>query len=457
MTELRGHNITHKRFYTRIYPLVYNLYSVKYLELLLCHANFTRRISLIALRLEIIVACAYAEKNRGRHEMVSKAAEDGLVGRREKYARRPQFIEVSSTERIVLGHVLRGSARTQAAVTRAMPVSQQTVSRLVTGLVEQGLLAATDRVSEGRRGQPTISLELVPDALYCAGFTVMADTMSFALLDFAGNVHIDEQYKMSSMQPATVLDTCREVFAKHVHNLRIDNNNVFGIGVAVTGYFVTGKPGFNTPPSLPEWAFVDVEKAFSDAFDLPVWAENDGNAAAIGESMIGVGRWARDFAYLYVSSGLGGGVVMDGELMRGDLGNAGEFSGILPYNVYPHPTLELLRQLCCRDGIHVDSIYDLVTQFDPQWPCVDEWVHKTQGAYSLIASATSAVLDCTAIVLGGRMPKQLAEKLIPAIEFYSAPRRSFARPTPKIVPAEAVGEVTAIGAATLPLRAMYFR
>ncbi len=389
--------------------------------------------------------------------MYNQAAEIGLVGPRQKYAERPQFIDVGPTERIVLGHVLRGSATTQAAVTRAMPVSQQTVSRLVTGLVEQGLLAPTDRVSEGRRGQPTISLELIPDAVYSVGFTIMADTMSFALLDFAGNVRIDEQYKLLSMQPSTVLDACQTVFSQQLHDQRIDQDKVFGIGVAVTGYFVPDKPGFNTPPSLPEWAFVDVERAFSDAFDLPVWAENDGNAAAIGESMIGAGRWARNFAYLYVSSGLGGGVVMDGELMRGDLGNAGEFSGILPYNVYPHPTLELLRQLCCRDGIQLDSIFDLVDQFDPRWPCVDEWVHKTQGAYSLIASATSAVLDCTAIVLGGRMPKALAERLIPSIEFYSAPRRSFARPTPKIVPAEAAGEVTAIGAATLPLRAMYFR
>ena len=281
--------------------------------------------------------------------------------------------------------------------------------------------------------------------------------MSFALFDFAGNVRIDEQYKLASMQPETVIDMCRRVFSRHVRNQRIQQEKVYGIGVAVTGYFVSGKPGFNTPPSLPEWAFVDVEAAFGAAFDLPVWAENDGNAAAIGESMIGVGRWASNFAYLYVSSGLGGGIVMDGKLMRGDLGNAGEFSGLLPYNVYPHPTLELLRQLCCRDGIQIDTIFDLVARFDPDWPCVDEWVHKTQGAYSLIASAAAAVLDCTAIVLGGRMPRALAERLIPSIEFYSAPRRSFARPTPKIVPAEAAGEVTAIGAATLPLRAMYFR
>lgn len=396
------------------------------------------------------------EKSSGL-KMVGISTTIGISEQRAKYAERPQFVAVTSTEREVLGHVLRGNPATQAGITRLMPVSQQTVSRLVAGLVEQGLLVTTDRVSEGRRGKPTICLELVPDAIYSVGFTIMADTVSFALMDFGGNVLADTQHKLPSMQPAAVLDTCQKIYTEHVENKNIDQSKVFGIGAAVTGYFVTGKPGFNTPPTLPEWAFVDVEQQFSDTFDLPVWAENDGNAAAIGESMIGVGRWASNFAYLYVSSGFGGGVVVNGELMRGDLGNAGEFASMLPYNVYPHPTLELLRQLCCKDGIRIETIYDLVEQFDPTWPCVDEWVHKTQGAFSLIASAASAILDCTAIVLGGRMPKALAERLIPSIEFYGAPRRSYTRPTPKVVPAEAVGEVTAIGAAALPLRAMYFR
>ena len=388
--------------------------------------------------------------------MATTIPDNGMSALRAKYANRDQFVTISNTERQVLGHVLRGSAVTQAAVTRSMPISQQSASRLVASLVNHRLLETTELVSEGRRGKPTTTLKLRPDVMYSVGFTVMADTVTFALLNFGGNVLAESQHKLPSMQPDAVLETCRSVFAKHVDGANIDPERVFGIGVAVTGYFVPDKPGFNTPPSLPEWAFLDVEKRFSDTFDLPVWVENDGNAAAIGESMIGVGRWARNFAYIYVSSGLGGGVVMDGELMRGDLGNAGEFAGMLPYNVYPHPTLELLRQLCCKDGIMIESIYDLVTQFDPDWPCVDEWVHKTQGAYSLIASAASAVLDCTAIVLGGRMPRALAERLIPSIEFYRTPRRSHTRPTPKIVPAEAEGEVTAIGAATLPLRAMYF-
>jgi predicted NBD/HSP70 family sugar kinase len=337
-----------------------------------------------------------------------------------------------------------------------MDVSQQTVSRLTSALVDMGLVEVAEKVSEGKRGKPSVVLNLSASAMYSVGFTIMMDTVSFAAMDFSGSVVFESQASLPTMLPRMVLDTCHSMFSEFLRSANTNHEQILGIGVAVTGYFVRGQPGFNTPPGLAEWAFVDIEETFNQEFDLPVWAENDGNAAAIGESMIGVGRWANSFAYIYLSSGLGGGVVIDGELVRGDIGNAGEFSGILPYSVHTHPTLELLRQISCRDGIELENIHELIEKFDPDWPSVDEWIHKTQTAFSIIASAASAVLDCTAVVLGGRMPRTLAEKLIPHIEFFSAPRRSFPRPTPRVVPAEAKGEVTAIGAATLPLRAMYF-
>ena len=216
------------------------------------------------------------------------------------------------------------------------------------------------------------------------------------------------------------------------------------------------KKGFNTPTPLSDWAFLDVEQLFSNALDLPVWVENIGNAAAIGESLIGVGRQVRNFAYISVSSGFGGGIVVDGDLMRGSRGNAGEFAGILPFNIYPHPNLELLRKILVKNGVDLESVYDLVTKFDPEWPGIHEWIVKTRDSWSLVASAISAILDTDLIVLGGRMPRALAEILIPYIEFYSMARWSYTRPVPKVVPAGADGEATCIGAAAVPFKRTFF-
>jgi predicted NBD/HSP70 family sugar kinase len=49
---------------------------------------------------------------------------------------------------------------------------------------------------------------------------------------------------------------------------------------------------------------------FEASFGRASWADHDGNVAAIGESLVGGGRWARSFAYLYIATGLGGGLVI---------------------------------------------------------------------------------------------------------------------------------------------------
>jgi len=119
----------------------------------------------------------------------------------------------------------------------------------------------------------------------------------------------------------------------------------FGIGVAITGFFVGRGARVNPPEALEDLALIDLDAVLYEAFRLPVWIENDGAAAAIGESLLGVGRWAPSFAYLYFATGFGGGLIVDGAPVRGAHGNAGEFSSVLPPPLFERPTLELLRLL----------------------------------------------------------------------------------------------------------------
>ena len=72
---------------------------------------------------------------------------------------------------------------------------------------------------------------------------------------------------------------------------------------------------------------------------------------------------------------------------------------------------------------------------------------------SLIVSAISAVFDPQAVVFGGRLPRDLALRLIPRLRIEDPPRRGQALP----LPAPAMAAASAVGAATLPLKACYFR
>lgn len=84
-----------------------------------------------------------------------------------------------------------------------------------------------------------------------------------------------------------------------------------------------------TPPNFPGWRDVPLRAMLEEALGLPVLLENDANAQAYGEYRFGAGRGAHHLLFVTVSTGIGGGIVMDGRLYHGASGAAGEV-GHLP-------------------------------------------------------------------------------------------------------------------------------
>ncbi|MFQ5564281.1 MAG: ROK family protein [Parvularculaceae bacterium] len=284
----------------------------------------------------------------------------------------------------------------------------------------------------------------------------MTDALSVSLMDFSGVVLEQAQHDMTTMTRSAVIETLNKTFAKFIQKRRLTKQKILGVGVGISGYSLGGHGRYNTPRTLDDWALVDIEELLREQLGFPVWVENDGNAAAIGESLVGAGRTYNNFAYLFFSTGIGGGIIINHELMRGCNGNGGEIGLILPRAVYPHPNLELLRQIVAQHGIEISGISDMLHKFDIGWPAVDEWIARTRDSLSLIASALSAILDPEAIVLGGRIPKALARKVIPHIEIFDDARRSEPRTIPRLMVSETNGDACAIGAAALSFNKRFF-
>ena len=373
------------------------------------------------------------------------------------YFRGDIFLPNSEVERDITGLVLRRGAMTQAQISAAVDRSQQTVSRLLSRLVERGMLRPGERVSSGKRGQLSVKMEIVPDYAFSFGIAILWDAVAVTLMNFGGEVIDRKLCAMATMSHDTVVVELRRMIDEMKAEWSIESSRVFAAGVGIPGTFMRETGQVNTPLILEEWTNFNLEEVLAHDLELPVWVENDGNAAAIGESLFGVGRWASDFVYLYIDTGVGGGVIHDGQLVRGVFGNAGELAQLLPPHIYPHPNLRLLRELVCRRGVEVDSVSDLIGKFDPDWPGVDDWIARVRDSLSLIVSAAAALLDPAAIVIGGRIPASLARKIIPHIEIFDQRRRSFERPLPPIVAAEEGGESVSTGAAALPFTKYSFR
>ena len=108
--------------------------------------------------------------------------------------------------------------------------------------------------------------------------------------------------------------------------------NVAGIGIGAPGPLNPWTGVVLSPPNLPGWIDVPLQKILEDAFGAPAWIDNDANLAALAENRFGAARGASSLVYITVSTGIGGGVIDRGRLIRGATGQAGEIghSTIVP-------------------------------------------------------------------------------------------------------------------------------
>lgn len=117
-----------------------------------------------------------------------------------------------------------------------------------------------------------------------------------------------------------------------------DLEQIAGIGIGVPGP-VNGRTGeVFMLPNLPGWDHVPLRDILQQDFgETPVFVENDANAAGLGEYIFGAGRDYNDVVYLTVSTGIGSCVIIDGRILRGASGTAGEIG---------HTTVDLHGERC---------------------------------------------------------------------------------------------------------------
>jgi predicted NBD/HSP70 family sugar kinase len=364
---------------------------------------------------------------------------------------------LTDNERRMLDSLRLFGTVTRADLSRITGLTVQSAVRLIDALAERGLVRIGASLAHGGRGKPGAAIALDPAHGHTVGYAIATDALSLALLDFSGQIRASAEHPLRSTEPAALLAQLREADAALLAEAGRGLGPRLGAGVAMTGFFVDGAERMNPPDPLRELGELSIGDWLAEALGLPVWVDNDGSVAAVGESLLGVGRQYRDFAYLYFSYGLGGGVVIDGACLRGAHGNAGEFAGMLPGLGLERGTLELLRQMLIEDGVMLADVRALVAAYDPSWSTIERWIARAVPGLSLIVSAITAVFDPQAVVFGGRLPRDLALRLIPQLRIDNQPRRGQARPLPVLLPAAAMADASAVGAATLPLKACYFR
>lgn len=144
----------------------------------------------------------------------------------------------------------------------------------------------------------------------------------FGLLDENGKIYLRDNIPTQSHETAELLF---ERLFRHLDQMRSESSekfNLLGVGIgAPNGNYYTGK--VENPPHL-DWGIVSVIDIVKQHVQVPVVMTNDANAAALGEMKFGAAQGMKNFVEITLGTGLGSGIVVNGQLVYGHDGFAGE-------------------------------------------------------------------------------------------------------------------------------------
>lgn len=361
----------------------------------------------------------------------------------------------SFNRRVVLETVRLRGKLSRADLARTTGLSVQTVSNIAEELRDSGLLLETRRCSSVR-GAPSYDLALNPGGGFTFGISLDHRRLSVLLVDLVGTVRECTEHVLSGGAPEAVLGqicTDAEILLRRA---TVAPDRIWGAGIVLPGLFEGGSLVRFGASSVPQWSGFPLAARLSQQLGIPVLTENDATAAAIGEALYGAGWGLRDFFYIHVGMGIGGGMVLSGHPYRGS-GKAGELGHIVtepdgrPCPCGNRGCLERYASLgAALEALGLNEPEELVGAADA--PEMQAWLATASIHLGRAIVAVENLLDPQTILLGGTLPAWLRDALLARL--MSLPHGLGSRPDrprPRLLSATPGLDTPALGAAALPV------
>lgn len=229
----------------------------------------------------------------------------------------------------ILGLLREQGPLCRSDLAKRLELSPSTVTRIVGRLIAEGLVFEAETVDSDTGRKPTL-IEFNYKAGAVIGLDVGGTHVVGVLADLQGDIVFRRDLSLTSNDAAS--DTLERVL-QLIEDLcgveSVPREKIRGIGVGVPSIVKEPEGIVVWAPALG-WRDLGLRGLLEERFGMPAFVENDVNLAALGENTFGCARGVGNLIVIFIGTGIGSGLVLNGDLYRGEDGAAGEVGYLLP-------------------------------------------------------------------------------------------------------------------------------
>jgi predicted NBD/HSP70 family sugar kinase len=315
--------------------------------------------------------------------------------------------------RAVMDVLLHAGPTSRAELSKITGLSKQTMSEVIRTLEESGWVREKG-VTSGRIGRTAITYEVNGNAAYAVGIDIGATKTRIALVNIAGGIVGETEYPSDRRGGYHLIDQVEAMVLKILVDTGVASDLVLVAAIATPGVVDPTTGLLSMAPNLTDIEGIDLGRVLSERLGCPTVLENDVNAAVIGESWQGCAVAIDTVAFVSLGTGIGLGVLLDGKLLRGASGAAGEIS-YMPFGTDPYAESSLERgalecaiaaqgisDLHARSGGAAGlSVRDILTLGEANDPVATRVIGQVADTAALLVVSVNAIVNPHTVVLGG--------------------------------------------------------
>lgn len=327
-------------------------------------------------------------------------------------------------ERLTITAIRQAGALSKADVARTTGLSGQAATVIVNSLLDEGLLVKREKV-RGRVGKPFTPIALNPEGAFSLGVKIGRRSLEVLLVDFGGDVVASRTTAYRAPLPAQTMALATATALELIDSLeRGLRTRIVGLGVAMPWVLHEWSDVLGLErEAIAAWREIDVVDQFETATGLSVSLYNDATAACAAE-MIAGDRIDRSSAlYIYLGTFVGGGVVIDGRLYRGEQLNAGALGSMpmdqtggdgRPHQLIHQASVIDLERALTTAGFDVSEIlspHDTAGAND----VFDAWLRRAVDALSRAVVSAMSVVDFEEVVIDGLLRPDWRRRVVDGV------------------------------------------